>query len=297
MLGRSTFLVALLVGLGSPFCRAQVDADARGQNPPRLSALTPRLWTSGQPEGEATFAALKRLGITTVISVDGAPPDVATARRYGLSYIHIPLGYATITPEQAARLIRAVELSKGPVLIHCHHGRHRGPAAAAYCARVTSGWSSQVALDWLQAAGATSKDYPGLLEAVRGLARPPREALDALTPADLPETVSPPPLVEHMIGIDDLARQLREHPEAKTATLLAEAYRELTRQPDAQQQGDVFLEMVRQAEQHADRYAEALAEERADTREFASRVEKSCVACHAMFRNRPRTATDASDPP
>src|SRR4051812_43585744 len=34
--------------------------------------LSPRLYSGGQPEGRAGFSALKRLGIRTLISVDGA---------------------------------------------------------------------------------------------------------------------------------------------------------------------------------------------------------------------------------
>src|SRR5215203_3182916 len=57
-----------------------------------LYRLTEGLYSGGQPEGEAGFAALKRLGVRTIISVDGARPDVETARRFGMRYVHLPVG-------------------------------------------------------------------------------------------------------------------------------------------------------------------------------------------------------------
>jgi protein tyrosine phosphatase (PTP) superfamily phosphohydrolase (DUF442 family) len=95
--------------------------------------LSPRLYSGGEPRGEQAFAALKSLGIKTAISVDGATPDAETARRYGIRYVHLPVGYDGISREQAVRIIKAARTLPGPVFVHCHHGKHRGPAAVAVC--------------------------------------------------------------------------------------------------------------------------------------------------------------------
>src|SRR4051812_6205480 len=58
-----------------------------------LFRLSPKLYTGSVPEGEAGFRSLRALGVRTLISVDGARPDVATARRFGLLYVHLPIGY------------------------------------------------------------------------------------------------------------------------------------------------------------------------------------------------------------
>src|SRR5262245_48918459 len=46
--------------------------------------LSPRLYSGGDPHGVEALSALKELGVRTIISVDGAMPDVETARKLGL---------------------------------------------------------------------------------------------------------------------------------------------------------------------------------------------------------------------
>ena len=70
--------------------------------------LSDRLYSGGGPEGDAGFAALQTLGVKTVVSVDGAAPDAATAGRYGLRYVHVPVGYDGIPREKAWRIAKAV---------------------------------------------------------------------------------------------------------------------------------------------------------------------------------------------
>src|SRR5262245_50112426 len=93
--------------------------------------IHPKVISGGLPEGDAAFAELIALGVKTVISVDGAQPDVASARRFGLRYIHLPHGYDGVPPERMKELAKAVRDLPGPIYIHCHHGKHRSPAAAA----------------------------------------------------------------------------------------------------------------------------------------------------------------------
>ena len=100
----------------------------------------------GQPEGDKAFQALKAEGITTVVTVDGAMPDVEGAERVGLKYVHIPIGYDGISKDEEARIVKAVTESKGPVFVHCHHGLHRGPAAAALARMSLDGISNETAV-------------------------------------------------------------------------------------------------------------------------------------------------------
>src|SRR5688572_28625302 len=60
---------------------------------PNVVRLAERLYSGGLPGGEPGFRTLQRLGIRTLITVDGARPDVATAKRYGMRYVHLPFGY------------------------------------------------------------------------------------------------------------------------------------------------------------------------------------------------------------
>src|SRR5262245_60445548 len=70
--------------------------------------VTDKLYSGSSPEGDEGFRSLQRLGVKTVLSVDGARPDVERSRRFGLRYAHLPVGYDGITHDQALRLARAV---------------------------------------------------------------------------------------------------------------------------------------------------------------------------------------------
>ena len=58
-----------------------------------LFSLSTNLYSGSAPESDAAFAELKKLGIKTIITVDGTTPDVERARKFGFRYIHLPLGY------------------------------------------------------------------------------------------------------------------------------------------------------------------------------------------------------------
>jgi protein tyrosine phosphatase (PTP) superfamily phosphohydrolase (DUF442 family) len=93
--------------------------------------ITDKFYSGSCPEGEAGFGSLRALGVRTVISVDGARPDVELARKHGLRYVHLPIGYDGVPRQQALRIARAVRDLPGPVYLHCHHGKHRGPVTAS----------------------------------------------------------------------------------------------------------------------------------------------------------------------
>ena len=95
--------------------------------------LEARVYSGSSPYSEAAFRELAKLGVRTIISVDGAMPAVELAR-----YVHLPIGYDAVPPSRAAELVKAAQGSDGPLYVHCHHGKHRGPAAAATVCRTPS---------------------------------------------------------------------------------------------------------------------------------------------------------------
>lgn len=160
------------------------------------------LISGGLPEGDAAFAELRERGIKTVISVDGAEPNVALAQRHGLRYVHLPHGYAGISTARARELAKALLVLEGPIYLHCHHGRHRSPAAAAVAAVGAGRIEPSVAAELLRLAG-TSPDYRGLFAAVAAARPIPPAELAGLEVA-FRETVPPPPSAEAMVAIDQV---------------------------------------------------------------------------------------------
>lgn len=270
--------------------------------------LSPRLYSGADPAGEDALKALKALGVRTIISVDGATPNVEAARKLGLRYIHLPIGYDGVPSEQAPRIIKAAQAGPGSVFIHCHHGTLRGPAAAAVCGRALEGWTPDEAVAWLKRAGA-APEYRGLHASVRDLVLPTAEALARIDAAALPERSRGNAMVESMLQVDRRFDQMKllqksgftvtpDHPDLDPpheALLLAEQFRELRRLPETKARGQDFLNAAEAARRHADDLESALrafvqdrtpeARSRAD-RAFRA-VGASCASCHAAYRNNP----------
>lgn len=167
----------------------------------------PRLWSGGEPSGDEAYAALAALGVRTLVSVDGAQPDVEAARRHGLRYVHIPVGYDSV-PRAAAEELAALNLAvaEGGVFVHCHHGRHRGPTAAAIVAMASGAWDGATANAWQRSAG-TSPDYAGLYRSVREFQVPGVPVLEAAA-RRLRSRHAPAGLVASMVATDHHAEVL-----------------------------------------------------------------------------------------
>jgi len=267
--------------------------------------LSPRLYSGGEPQGEGAFKALKALGVKTIISVDGARPDVETARKFGIRYVHLPVGYHGVPREQAVRLVQVTKTLPSPVFIHCHHGKHRGPTAAAVCGIATEGWSKEEAVKWMKQAG-TSPDYRGLFASVNSFAVPSPEELNRVV-ANLPEQAKVPALVEAMVLIDkrwDHLKAIREagfkvptnEPDLDPpheALQLAEHFRELLRLDETTARGEDFVRKMEAAERSAKAVKDALKRVTEDdsypTRRRAEEAfvatGKSCTGCHARHRD------------
>jgi len=250
-----------------------------------------------QPEGEQAFEALKAEGITTVLTVDGAMPDVEAAERLGMTYVHIPIGYDGMSKEEEAEIVKAVTESPGPVYVHCHHGLHRGPAAAAVARMVLDGVSNATAVDGLKASGC-SPAYDGLFRDVLFFAPPSKEALAAIGP--LPSAVKPKGVRDAMIHISDRFdyvkasqaaqwAQLPQFPDitpAHEATMLREGFRELARTPEAQAKPADFLTRLAAAEAQSAALEDALrAGDLAQADPAYTELKASCTSCHAAYRD------------
>lgn len=285
-----------LLALAAPAAPPQARPELGIEN---LFQATDRVYSGGQPEGDAAFAALQKLGVKTIISVDGTKPDVERAAKYGLRYIHLPHGYDGIPTNTAARLVKAAQTADGPIYLHCHHGKHRGPAAVGLICQATAGWTTNQAVAWLKQAG-TSADYAGLFRDNVSFRLPTPEFLATLG-TNFPSRAEVSGLVDGMVEVDLRWEHLKEiqqagwrpppkHPDlvpAAEALLLREAYRELLRVPESAELGEEFMGLLRKAEAEAAELHAALkaGDDPARTEAAAKAAGQSCSACHRRFRN------------
>jgi len=285
-------LVAALAGCdrASPSAPPPESRDHAGLE--NLLQVGDDLWSGGTPDGDAGFQSLQTLGIRTVISVDGARPDVERARLFGLRYVHIPLGYGGVTREQSLWLVRAATELPGPIYIHCHHGKHRGPTAAAIMQRCRGdAWTANESVAFLHRAG-TDQRYEGLYAAAREFERPTAAEL-ATVPGDFPDAVPAVGLVATMVEIDDLWDRLKQSANGKGAIPLAvqlvEDFREAHRLPEVANRDEPFRQLLRDAESAARDLEIALRAGDADRRDAAmKRSAALCTLCHREHRDTPR---------
>lgn len=257
-----------------------------------------RLTQGAQPEGEEAFRNLAALGFTTIVTVDAARPDIETAERYGLRYVHVPIGYDGVPHDAQVKIVSAIKTSDGPVYLHCHHGTARGPAAVAVARVALEGASNEAALAGLKESGC-SPSYKGLFRDVTACVPPTADEL-ARIPARLPSYSPPSDLATAMVLADQRFDRLKLSKAAKwgvpaehadvdpphEATMLWEQLREMARLSDAKSKGDGFLQLLADSERGAKELEAALQRKDAAAADKAADVvKKSCDACHTKYRN------------
>jgi cytochrome c556 len=217
-----------------------------------------------------------------------------------LRYVHLPHGYDGISAARAAELAKAVRDLPGPVYIHCHHGKHRSPAAAVVACISTGLLPPESALTVLETAG-TSENYRGLYESASSARRMDDATLDALQ-VEFPESARLPAIAEAMIPIDHAHdhlklfaandwKRLADKPDLDApheALLLREHFTELLRMPAVVQETSEFRQLATDSEAAAVSLESHL---RAGRQQKAAKslelVTHKCTACHRSFRDVP----------
>lgn len=296
--------IATLFGGGVALAAAQGETTNAPAQPLEIPGVhnafraTEGIYSGSQPEGDEAFAALARLGVKTIVSVDGSQPDATAARKHGLRYVHLPYGYDGIPTNRVAELAKLAAETTGPFFVHCHHGKHRGPAAVAIMCEAGAGWTTNQAVAWLREAG-TATDYPGLYRAAQEFIKPTPAQLAAVK--ELPEVARTSSLVEAMLAIEEHFEHLKlslqagwktppghaDISPAHEATLLWEQFRELARGEDPASRSEDYRGKLAEAEQQADalrqRLREPLVSPAADV--AFKQLGQNCAACHQKYRN------------
>ena len=292
----------------SPSSALSASDEVRAEGLHNVYRITDRLFSGSSPDGEVGFRSLQKLGVRTVISVDGARPDLDGAHKYGLRYVHLPIGYDGMSRQRALELAKAVRDLPGPVYIHCHHGKHRGPAAAAtvhLC--LDQACSIERAVAEMRRAG-TDPRYTGLYALPKTLARPTTQELDRI-PADFPEAAAVSDLAQIMVDIDTRWENLKrvqaagwktppDHPDLDPpheALQVVENYREAGRLKQTGERTEEFRRWLAAAEEDTTKLERVLrpgtergAPDRAAADEAFRKAGASCVRCHAKYRDIPQ---------
>ncbi len=251
-----------------------------------------------QPAGDEAFKNLKALGYRTILSVDGAVPDLEGAKKHGLRYVHVPIGYDGIPAPLALQIASILKLHEGPVFVHCHHGKHRGPAAAMVLRICEDKISNDQAVKEMEASK-TSRTYSGLYRDIAAYEAPTAEQL--ATVKDLPSKVLPAGLRAGMVDVSlrweflKLAqangwKPMADHPDVSPpheARMLWELYREMARNDkECKDKGEIFIAYMQASEDAAIALEKAIrAEDVKAADKYFEVVKTNCADCHRDYRN------------
>lgn len=324
-LGRSLAFVSIIALAGTLICCTaskdeKVQAVVTSANTPiALPAMTdskpldypgihnavayhPGYISGSVPEGEAGFETLAAMGVKTIISVDGAEPEVAKAAAHGMRYIHLPIGYNGFDEEKKLQLVRASRdaMASGPVYIHCHHGKHRSAGAAASVA-ASLGWETpERGVERMKVSG-TAAHYKGLYACASNSSVIAPHVINSV-PANFPSVSKPSGYVKGMVEIDEIFEHLKaiekagwrvpaEHPDlvpVAEAGRLADLYRVLNELEYSKRKPEEFRGMMAESNNRAQKLEDLLAAGEKDTGILSAQfklVAASCKDCHVKYRD------------
>ncbi len=152
---RSAVRAALLLGLVCGFgCAAEPAAQRpekwaqaiKAEGVPNLFRVSDDLYRSAQPTAEG-MRNLKRLGVTTIVSLRSFHSDRDEIGDTGLAYEHIYMKAWHPERKEVVRFLQIVsDPKRTPVLVHCQHGADRtGTMVAIYRVAVQE-WTKEEAI-------------------------------------------------------------------------------------------------------------------------------------------------------
>ncbi|MBK8979242.1 MAG: hypothetical protein IPM29_25375 [Planctomycetes bacterium] len=261
--------------------------------------------SGGEPEGEEAMRELAAMGIATILSVDGKVPDAELAARYGMRYVHVPIRYSEITEEERLEIAKTFRELPGPFYVHCFHGQHRGPAAAALGRIVLDGCSRAQALAEMRQWCGTSPKYEGLYSTI-AFDHIPTAAETAGFAFDFPAAHEFRGFRQAMVEISrswDVIDLLSKrgwkpedsHPDASArneAARMVDAFVAAAASERATQELDDFRGWLADSERLSRELADALRQhEQGDqqagelARTTAAALKQICSACHKAYRD------------
>lgn len=267
--------------------------------------LSPSIISGGEPDSEEAFERIASWGVKTILSVDGKAPLAEAAAQLGMRYVHVPIQYNGITEDELLRMAKTFRELPGPFYVHCFHGKHRGPAAAAVGRLVLDHVSREQALGEMRQWMGTSPAYEGLYATIASTGMP-EIAQSESCDWNFTPSVGVAGMKEAMVmaarALDNL-KALKSnswavdpsHPDLvpeQEALRLAEIFRRSQKGDDMRARPADFSAryeaLVPAAEELAGLVSRARTGDEPALEKAAglmSRIEGSCKACHQRWRN------------
>jgi protein tyrosine phosphatase (PTP) superfamily phosphohydrolase (DUF442 family) len=268
--------------------------------------LSDNIISGSEPHGEAALKRIADMGVKTILSVDGKAPDAETAKKLGMRYVHVPIQYQGMTDAERLKIAKVFLELEGPFFVHCFHGNHRGPAAAAWGRVVLDGAERSQAVAEMRQWCGTSEKYRGLFQAVGKSAAPTAADLSGLAfdfPAKHEFSGFRQAMVEISRAFDHLKALKKrnwkvdpDHPDlvaANEARRLVQAFTAAGKLPEVEKRPEDFrkwneksLEWSEKLVKRLDRVAAGEKGARDGATEAFKAVAERCDRCHGDYRNK-----------
>jgi len=262
--------------------------------------LSESVISGSEPHGDEAFERLAAMGVTTILSVDGKVPDEAAAARHGMRYVHVPIHYSGISEDELVRIAKTFREVEGPFYVHCFHGKHRGPAAAAVGRLVLDGAPRTQTLAEMRQWCGTSSKYEGLFQTIASGGMPSSQVTARYAwdfPAAHPLGGFRHAMVEVARHWDNLvALEKRDwqpdpkHPDVDAkneAAKLADLFARANGLAEVKKAPEDFRDWMDTSVEESDKLLRSLnAGESAKASKALRVVKQSCASCHAGYRNR-----------
>lgn len=270
--------------------------------------LSDTIITGSEPHDAEALGQLAAWGVKTVLSVDGKVPDVEAAQELGLRYVHVPIRYRGITDDQILKIAKTFRELEGPFYVHCFHGKHRGPAAAAIGRVALDGLERERAIAEMRQWCSTASKYEGLYSSV-ALSDLPTAAETEAFDFDFTSATSFKGVREAMVELtrswDEVQliekndwKPSSEHPDIdalQSATHVSQLMNACGNMEGTEDFEADYFEMLGQTQGHLSDVVQFLTDCRVEgTSEFVrneqldtafNAAKKSCLTCHAVYRN------------
>lgn len=135
-----------------------------------LYRVDAELYRSEQPK-KSDFAALNQLGVKSVINLRTLHKDNRKAKKASCTIEHCPVVTKNISYEDVVEILKLIEKSPKPVLIHCWHGSDRTGCVVAAYRMCRNNWTKEEAIkEFLEEDyGYHANAFPNNLELLQGI--------------------------------------------------------------------------------------------------------------------------------
>lgn len=139
-------LVFGLIGLDCPQILAKTTPKAHHPGINNFFQVAPTIYRGATPANEEAIRELSQMGIKSIINLRysyfSVKRERSIAKRYGIKFFHVPLGYFKPSNEKTSQILKLMTNPENqPVFVHCRYGSDRTGMVIGLYRTIFQDWS------------------------------------------------------------------------------------------------------------------------------------------------------------